>query len=91
MMRVLNVETFKFRNDKRIIPRVMNEEEINTYTSRFGVDLLGPFRDRTCKTDKECPGSRCGCSCPFGCVGNCCKDIFGNIDKNNCPSRRCIY
>lgn len=91
MMRVLNVETFKFRNDKRIIPRVMNEEEINTYTSRFGVDLLGPFRDRTCKTDKECPGSRCGCSCPFGCVGNCCKDIFGNIDKNNCPSRKCIY
>ena len=56
MMRVLNVETFKFRNNKRIIPRVMNKEKIKTYKSRFGIDLKVPFSDRSCTSDKDCPG-----------------------------------
>ena len=90
MMRVLNVETFKFRNNQRIVPRIIPENQLNEYVSRFGINLASPFKETLCNEEEDCPGGRCGCNCLFGCVDNCCKDINGNVDPNNCPSKKCF-
>jgi len=91
MMRSLNVESFKFFNGKRVVPRVMSENKIDTAVKKFGIDIMGPFRDKSCLTDKDCLGGNCVCDCPFGCKDNCCIDIFGNVDKNNCNTRKCAF
>lgn len=38
MMRSLKVEAFKFKNGKRVVPRVISGDAMNSY-SKFGVDL----------------------------------------------------